>query len=85
MVRYRGAPLLILSSRNMTKNAHANCVMWDQIRIRLLQPAQACPEFAKERWLCKDRAIKGIAAKKSSTVRPASQLQMNCGLLEETC
>ncbi len=28
MVRYREAPLLILSTRNMTKNAHANCGMW---------------------------------------------------------
>ena len=28
MVRYREAPLLILSTRNMTKNANANCGMW---------------------------------------------------------
>jgi hypothetical protein len=27
MVRYREAPLLILSTRNMTKNANANCGM----------------------------------------------------------
>jgi len=30
-VRYREAPLLILSIRNMTKNAHANCGMRDTV------------------------------------------------------